>query len=73
MPVVNKPGTSLALMLPPESSDVQKQTEGGGSEIRQPRQPTSLQGLLRFCMEVTKSEDTTNESNFKVMEDEVSK
>lgn len=36
-----------------------------------PRQPTSLQGLLRFAMEATKSEDAPNASNFEPMDEEV--
>lgn len=37
----------------------------------QPRQPRSLQGLLQFCMEVTKSEDAPDESQFMAMDEEV--
>ena len=37
----------------------------------QPRQPSNLQGLLRFAMEATKSEDAPNESSFHAMDHEV--
>lgn len=37
----------------------------------QPRQPTSLHGLLRFAMEATKSEDAPSTSNFQPMDPEV--
>lgn len=38
----------------------------------QPRQPTSLHGLLRFAMEATKSEDAPSTSSFTSMDSEVS-
>ncbi|XP_014361170.2 hsp70-binding protein 1 [Papilio machaon] len=36
----------------------------------QPRQPSNLQGLLRFAMEATKSEDAPGTSEFSPMDDE---
>lgn len=62
MPVVNKP-TSMALLPQPDSSR--------DAEMLQPRQPTSLQGLLRFAMEATKSEDAPHDSEFHPMDEEV--
>lgn len=40
------------------------------STVSQPRQPTNLQGLLRFCMEATKAEDAPHESQFQTMDEE---
>lgn len=37
-----------------------------------PRQPQSLQGLLRFAMEATKAEDAPNESVLGPLDEEVS-
>lgn len=37
--------------------------------VEQPRQPTSLQGLLKFAMEATKSEDAPRESEFKPLDE----
>lgn len=37
----------------------------------QPRQPADLQGLLRFAMEATKSEDAPNPSAFQALDPEV--
>ncbi|XP_050315756.1 hsp70-binding protein 1-like [Anthonomus grandis grandis] len=42
----------------------------GNNDPVQPRQPTDLQGLLRFCMEATQSEDAPNESQFAAMDEE---
>lgn len=39
----------------------------------QPRQPQNLQGLLKFAMEATKSEDAPNMSAFQAMDEEVQK
>ncbi|XP_014216564.1 hsp70-binding protein 1 isoform X2 [Copidosoma floridanum] len=36
----------------------------------QPRQPRNLQGLLKFAMESTKAEDTTNQSKFLPIDEE---
>ncbi|KAL7304547.1 hypothetical protein TKK_0003332 [Trichogramma kaykai] len=36
----------------------------------QPRQPRDLQGLLRFAMEATKSEDAPHQSHFQPMDEE---
>lgn len=37
----------------------------------QPRQPSDLQGLLRFAMEATKAEDAPNQSTFQPLDPEV--
>lgn len=37
----------------------------------QPRQPTNLQGLLRFAMEATNSQNVTNDTPFQSMDEEV--
>lgn len=39
--------------------------------VPQPRQPTSLQGLLRFAMDATKTEDAAGEGQFQQMDEEV--
>ena len=44
-----------------------------GEVVPQPRQPTNLQGLLRFCMDATKAEDAPHESQFEAMSEEVRK
>ncbi|KAH1011619.1 hypothetical protein HUJ04_000948 [Dendroctonus ponderosae] len=36
----------------------------------QPRQPTNLQGLLKFCMEATRSEDAPNDTQLLPMDEE---
>lgn len=41
------------------------------TNVPQPRQPRNLQGLLRFCTELTKSEDAPHESQFGPMDEEV--
>lgn len=38
----------------------------------QPRQPTNLQGLLRFAMEATNSQNVTSSIQFQPMDEEVS-
>nr|XP_023014471.1 hsp70-binding protein 1-like [Leptinotarsa decemlineata]XP_023014472.1 hsp70-binding protein 1-like [Leptinotarsa decemlineata] len=65
MPAVNKPQTSLALI--PEPEVVASQSEGN---MGQPRQPSSLQGLLRFAMEATKTEDAPHDSVFQPLDEE---
>ncbi|XP_074039621.1 hsp70-binding protein 1 isoform X2 [Leptinotarsa decemlineata] len=65
MPAVNKPQTSLALI--PEPAVVASQSEGN---MGQPRQPSSLQGLLRFAMEATKTEDAPHDSVFQPLDEE---
>lgn len=67
MPVVNNP-KSMALLPQPQPSNPVPQAEGPV----EPRQPTSLQGLLRFAMEATKAEDAPHESEFQAMDEEVS-
>ncbi|XP_055640083.1 hsp70-binding protein 1 [Toxorhynchites rutilus septentrionalis] len=42
----------------------------GGENPDQPRQPRDLQGLLKFAMETTKSEDAPNPSQFQQMDEE---
>lgn len=37
----------------------------------QPRQPSDLQGLLRFAMEATKDEDAPHQSNVQTLDEEV--
>lgn len=39
--------------------------------VPQPRQPSNLQGLLRFAMEATKAEDAPGESSFMPLDEEV--
>lgn len=41
--------------------------------VPQPRQPTSLHGLLRFAMDATKSEDAPGASNQLPLDEEVKK
>lgn len=68
MPVANKP-TSMALLPSQEASAAGHQA--GEAERSQPRQPSSLQGLLRFAMEATKAEDAPQNSDFQPMDEEV--
>ncbi|EAT47053.1 AAEL001800-PA [Aedes aegypti] len=42
----------------------------GGDHPDQPRQPRNLQGLLKFAMEATKSEDAPHDSHFEPMDEE---
>lgn len=65
-----KPEIAGAICAPPEPS-----TNGDSNELAmaQPRQPASLQGLLRFAMEATKSEDAPSASQFAPMVEEVNK
>ena len=37
----------------------------------QPRQPTNLQGLLRFAMEATNSQNVTSNTQFQPVDEEV--
>lgn len=69
MPVVNQP-SSMSLLPLAESSINQNQAEGQAN-VPQPRQPTSLQGLLRFAMEATRAEDAPHNADFQPMDDEV--
>ncbi|CAH0595271.1 unnamed protein product [Chrysodeixis includens] len=61
----NRPPMSGALTYPASSqqSPVQRVAE-------QPRQPRSLQGLLRFAMEATKAEDAPGNTELGPMDDE---
>lgn len=68
MPGVPNPSAG-ALMLAPAATTSEGQPESS-IQPRQPRQPTSLQGLLRFAMEATKSEDAPHESEFQPMDEE---
>lgn len=63
-------GVLQAIQPPPGPAGV---TNGdSNSEIMpQPRQPTSLHGLLRFAMDATKSEDAPSTSNLQPMNPEV--
>ncbi|XP_057669150.1 hsp70-binding protein 1 [Diorhabda carinulata] len=63
MPGVN---TSMALLPTDESSNVQNQE----STRSQPRQPLSLQGLLRFSMEATRAEDAPFNGELLPMDEE---
>lgn len=68
----NKDDKGLAEAVQP-SPDAAIPNGDSNSEIRpQPRQPTSLHGLLRFAMEATKSEDAPSTSNLAPMDPEVS-
>lgn len=71
MPVINKPETSMALL--PQSTSSLPKTEGTPpNEMVAPRSTsTSLQGLLRFCMETTKGEDALQGSELQPMDEEV--
>lgn len=69
MPVVNKPN-SMALLPQPEPSTARHEGEGQGNRPHQ-RQPTSLQGLLRFAVEVTRAEDASIDPEFQPMDEEV--
>lgn len=59
-----KPTIAGAICAPPEPS--------GEIQVlpNQPRQPRSLQGLLQFCMEATKSEDAPHESQYMAMDEQ---
>ncbi|CAH1118505.1 unnamed protein product [Phaedon cochleariae] len=57
--------TSMALL---NQSDAGASHAEGSS--RQPRQPTSLQGLLRFSMEATRAEDAPRDATFEPMDEE---
>lgn len=65
-----KPEIAGAICAPPEAT-----TNGEADELvmPQPRQPSSLQGLLRFAMEATKSDDAPSESQFAAMDEGVNK
>lgn len=59
-----QPEIAGAICAPPE-------TTGNVEPVYpQPRQPTNLQGLLRFCMDATKAEDAPHESHFQPMDEE---
>ncbi|KAJ8936832.1 hypothetical protein NQ314_012148 [Rhamnusium bicolor] len=62
----------MALVPQLESHGSNRQLEGNpsGQAIRQSRQPTTLQGLLRFAMEATKAEDAPHDAEFQPMDDE---
>ncbi|CAH0548632.1 unnamed protein product [Brassicogethes aeneus] len=54
-----------------EAAQLQENLEGASiDDTIQPRQPTSLQGLLRFAMEATKDEDAPHSSELKPMDEE---
>ncbi|KAG5892773.1 hypothetical protein JTB14_007988 [Gonioctena quinquepunctata] len=57
----------MALVPQPNSSNNEE------ANVRQARQPTSLQGLLRFAMEATKAEDAPHDSEFQPMDEEKKK
>lgn len=62
-------GVAEAIQSPPDPGI--PNGESNAEIMPQPRQPTSLHGLLRFAMEATKSEDAPSTSNFQPMEQEV--
>lgn len=59
-----KPEIAGAICAPPEPTGNEQPV------CPQPRQPTSLQGLLRFAMDATKAEDAPHESQFQPMDEE---
>ncbi|KAF7275183.1 hypothetical protein GWI33_012106, partial [Rhynchophorus ferrugineus] len=60
----NKSEVAGAICAAPESNNESQAVS------QQPRQPTNLQGLLRFAMEATKSEDAPSDSQFQQMDEE---
>nr|CAI5838868.1 unnamed protein product [Callosobruchus analis] len=69
MPVPHRPARDMALVPAPEQQSTASLATQEG-DVQQPRQPASLQGLLRFCMEATKAEDAPHDSEFQAMDDE---
>lgn len=63
----DKPEIAGAICAPPQPAE-----DGDGEQypMPQPRQPASLQGLLRFAMEATQSEDAPSESRVTPMDEE---
>ncbi|EFA09946.1 hsp70-binding protein 1 [Tribolium castaneum] len=57
----NQPQIAGAICAPPPQPPT--------GDVPQPRQPTNLQGLLKFAMEATKLEDAPRESTFQPMEE----
>ncbi|XP_044579854.1 hsp70-binding protein 1-like isoform X1 [Cotesia glomerata] len=53
----------LSITAPPAEPDLQPVEN-------QPRQPTNLQGLLRFAMEASKNEDAPHQSSFQPLDQE---
>jgi len=49
--------------------EVPKMENGDEQLVEQPRQPTNLQGLLRFAMEATKAEDAPHDSHSGPLDD----
>lgn len=64
-------GIVEAIQSPPDPGI--RNGEADSEIMPQPRQPTSLHGLLRFAMEATKTEDAPSTSNMPPMDPEVSK
>lgn len=46
-------------------------SHSGQQNVRQPRQPHSLQGLLRFAMESTENEDAPASSQYDTLDEQV--
>ena len=72
----NSPGqensSSSARPLSIEGPRSQGHNQAAAQPIpNQPRQPANLQGLLRFALEATKSEDAPHESRFQPLDEEV--
>lgn len=65
MPVINSQTTSL--QVHPSTNNPAE----GSSEVHQQRQPTSLQGLLRFAVEATRTEDALHNTEFEPIDEEV--
>lgn len=64
----NKTVISGAITYPkPEPNENVKVSE------EQPKQPTSIQGLLKFAMEATKAEDAPHESHLGPLDENVGK
>ncbi|XP_063921721.1 hsp70-binding protein 1-like [Zophobas morio] len=59
----NKPEIAGMLCAPPEAP------VADAAEVPQPRQPTSLQGLLKFAMDATKAEDAPHEPHVQPMDE----
>lgn len=68
MPGITKDAARDAVGCPPDPADV---ADADAELMAQPRQPTSLQGLLRFAMEATRAEDAPGASEVAPMEPEV--
>lgn len=66
----DKPEIAGAICAPPEP--VQSENAEEAREMPQPRQPTNLQGLLRFAMEANNAGNSSGTSTTLPMDEEVS-